>query len=118
MPQYLLLLHEPPPDPSALSPGDIEAIIAEYMAWRQGLVDRGIPVGGEKLSDDGGRHLRMREGRLQVVDGPYAEAKEILGGYFMVTAADYAAAVALASECPHLRHGGWIEVRQVEDLGA
>ena len=50
-----------------------------------------------------------------VTDGPYAEAREVVGGYFTVRAADYDGAVAIARDCPHLAHG-WIEVREIEPV--
>jgi len=51
---------------------------------------------------------------MRVTDGPYSETKEILGGYFTVTADNYEAAVKRAGECPHLEFGGTIEVREVD----
>jgi hypothetical protein len=50
------------------------------------------------------------------VDGPFAEAKEVIGGYFVIQAADYAEAVRLSTECPHLRYGGRIELREIHQL--
>jgi hypothetical protein len=58
----------------------------------------------------------MADGRMRVVDGPYSEAKEVLGGYFLVEAADYDAAVELSRDCPHLRYGRRIELRQVDEI--
>lgn len=116
MPNYLLLLHEKPAQYAALSPDDMQAIVEEYMAWSQRLGAEGKLVGGDKLRDEGGRHLRRTAGGVTVTDGPYAEAKEVIGGTFVVTAPDYDAAVAIARDCPHMKNG-WIELREIEELG-
>ena len=117
MPKYLLLLHESPPDYSNVSAEEIQAVISEYKAWRNKIEAEGRYLGGQKLKDEGGRHLSARQGDLRVVDGPYAEAKEVLGGYFMIEASDYDAAVEVSKGCPHLKFGGRIELREVDPLG-
>jgi hypothetical protein len=116
MPQFVLLLHEKPTDFDDLSPNDIQAIIAEYSAWRDRLVERDVLVDGHKLCDEGGRNLSLAEGSLRVVDGPYAEAKEVLGGLFIVRAESYSAAVEISRDCPHLKYQGRIELRQIDDI--
>jgi hypothetical protein len=116
MPKFMLLLHD---DPAALgdaSPEDIQGIIGEYVAWRRRLEADGRLVAAHKLTDEGGREMSLADGRLRVVDGPYSEAKEVLGGYFLVTADDYDAAVELARDCPHLRYGRRIELRRVDEI--
>ncbi len=114
MPDYLLLLHERPSDFSGLSNEQIEAVISEYMAWSQKLGAEGKLVGGQKLRDEGGRHLSGYNGDFRVTDGPFAEAKEVIGGFFSITAADYDEAVEISKECPHLKYGGRIELREIE----
>jgi hypothetical protein len=113
MPQYLLLLHDDPRVFTEVPPEQLQAIYARYRDWRQSLAGTGKLAGGAKLTDEGGRRLESRDGRVVVSDGPYAEAKEVLGGYFMVVAADYDEAVEIARGCPHLDYGR-IEVRQVD----
>ena len=116
MPNYMLLLHEQPMDYSQVSPEQIEAVISEYVAWRKKIEAEGKFVGGEKLKDEGGRQITAINGQMRVTDGPYAEAKEVLGGYFMITATDYNDAVEISKGCPHLKYGGRIELREVESL--
>ena len=70
--------------------------------------------GGEKLSEDGGKLLSMADGAIRVTDGPFVEAKEALGGYFAIKAADYDEAVEISKNCPHLKYGGWIELRKID----
>lgn len=117
MPAYLLLLHENPADWRELAPEEMQRVIEKYGAWSRALAERGQLAGGEKLRDDGGRHVRRNGagagGAALVTDGPYAEAREVVGGYFLVRADDYDAAVVIAGECPHLARG-WVEVREIE----
>jgi len=115
MPQYMLLLHENPAGFAAMSPDEMQRVIQKYSAWSGQLASQGKLVGGDKLRDEGGKHLRRNKGaaRTSVVDGPYTEVKEIVGGYFKLAAADYDEAAELASQCPHLEFG-WIEIREIE----
>lgn len=117
MPQYMLILHEKPSDFAGFSPDEIQRIILEYVSWKEKIEADGNLIGSEKLKDEGGRRLTMEGGKLRVTDGPYAEAKEVIGGYFCIRASDYDAAVAISSTCPHLKYGGRIELREIEELG-
>lgn len=114
MPEYLLLLHEQPSDFAGFSPEDFERVIGEYIAWRKKLEAEGRFAGGHKLRDEGGRDLAGWNGDFRVTDGPYAEAKEVIGGLFTISAADYDEAVQVSKECPHLKYGGRIELREIE----
>lgn len=117
MPNYMLLLHEQPMDYSQFSAEEMQAVIGEYVAWRHKVEAEGKYVSAEKLKDEGGRHLVRTDDGLRVTDGPYAEAVEVIGGYFTITADSYDDAIATASECPHLKFGGRIELREVEPTG-
>jgi len=117
MPNYMLLLHD---DPQAFSgditPAQMQAIIAEYRSWSGKLAAAGRLVGGEKLADEGGKQMTLSGGKPRVVDGPYAEAKEVVGGYFTISADSYEHAVELCMDCPHLKYGARIDVRRVEQM--
>ncbi|MFO1330107.1 MAG: YciI family protein [Rubrivivax sp.] len=117
MPQYMLLLHERPADDAQMSPAELKEIVSRYKAWAEQLAARGQLAGGEKLADDGGRVLRLQGGRPVAHDGPYAEAHDVVGGYFTIVADDDAAAEAIAGGCPHLRGRNWIEIRRVDPVG-
>lgn len=110
MPHYILLLRDNPAQFADISPAEMEAIIGKYAAWRQSIADKGHTINGEKLADGTGRVLRRG---LAAADGPYTEAKEVMGGFFMISAASYDEAAALAASCPHLEFGS-IEVREIE----
>jgi hypothetical protein len=116
MSEFMLLLHESPSDFSDVSPEEIQRIIGEYTAWRDELEKKARLVQSHKLRDEGGRSLSLESGSVRVVDGPYSEAKEVVGGYFVIRASDYAEAVEISRGCPHLKFGGRIELREIEQL--
>jgi hypothetical protein len=72
MPNFLLLLHQKPGTFSHLSPEEIQKILGSYIAWRESLVKRNKMRAGEKLTNDGGRHLRAQDGKVLVTDVPYS----------------------------------------------
>lgn len=116
MNQFMLLLHDSTEELADVSAEDIQAVIGEYVGWRHEIEEQGRLIGGEKLSDEGGKHLSMQDGEIRVTDGPYAEIKEALGGYFAIKATDYDEAVDIAKTCPHLKYGGRIELRQIDTV--
>lgn len=117
MQTYLLLLHESPADSRQISAAEMQDIIAAHQAWAGKLAAEGRLAGGEKLTDDGGRQLRRQDGAWLASDGPYAEAHDVVGGFYLIRAADAAEAEALARDCPHQHGRQWIELRQIEQLG-
>lgn len=114
MAQYLLLLHERPATPDAMSPEEMQRVIEEYRTWSQSMGQTGKLVGGHKLTDEGGRTLSGWENEFSVTDGPWAEAKEVIGGLFHINARDYDEAARLSASCPHLKYGGRIELRRID----
>ncbi len=116
MTSFMLLLHDSTEGFGDLSAEDIQKVIGEYVGWREKIAEEGKLIGGEKLGDEGGKHLSMNDGNIRVTDGPYAEVKEALGGYFAIKAADYDEAVEIAKTCPHMIYGSKIEVRQIDEM--
>lgn len=120
MPQYMLISQDSMeiPEGFEITPEIIQGIIQKYSDWADSLQKSGHLVGLNKLREDPGKHIvGVGENRV-VTDGPYAETKEIIGGYWIINAADYDEAVKLASGCPSLEFGSRVEVRQVEDLSS
>ena len=115
MPSYMLLLYDNPANWAKISPEDMQKAIEKFMAWGGKLRNQGVIVASAKLADDAGRVLRGRD-QVRVTDGPYSETKEVLGGYYLIKAANYNEAVELAQGCPGLHYGGTIEVRQVDPM--
>jgi len=116
MPQFMLLLHQRTTDDAGMSPEEIQAVIRDYQAWSRTMAEAGHLLGGEKLTDDDGKILSGSMEDFSVTDGPLTEAKEVIGGFFHIEATDYDEAVTLAADCPHLKYGGRIELRQIESL--
>jgi hypothetical protein len=116
MPQYMLLLRDAGSFPADLSPEEIQAIIQRYIGWRNKVAAGGRRITGHKLKDREGRLLRGGAGSPVATDGPYAEAKEVIGGLYIVDANDYGEAQHLASDCPHLDYGT-IEIREIQPVG-
>ena len=110
MPKFMLLIRGGDPD-SEFSPEEMQAIIQKYIKWAQRLRESGKLAESEKLSD-GGRLLSVKNGK--VVDGPFTETKEAVGGYFTVEAADYEEACKIARDCPVLERDGKVEVRKLD----
>lgn len=113
MADYMLVLRDEPTAFANFGPEEMQQIIARYEAWREELVERDQLVDGNKLTDEAGRVLRRGGGELRIVDGPFSEAKEIVGGYFTVRAESYDAAIEIAKDCPHLDYGS-VEIREVD----
>ncbi len=112
MPDYLLLLNDIPAH-RTLTGQAAKEITDVYISWLRDLAANGALVTGDKLTLDGGRVVDGEGDEVTVMDGPFTETKEVLGGYLKVSARDYAEAVAIAKTCPHIAHGGVIKVRQV-----
>jgi hypothetical protein len=117
MASFMLLLHRPVDRTRAnLSPETVASVTREYMDWADRVRAQGRLKGSNKLTDDAGRIMRGISGRVSTTDGPFVESKEIVGGYFLLSAGNYAEACRIAEDCPHLKYGSYIEVRQVEEL--
>lgn len=101
-------------EPNELSPEQIQQAIQRFSAWAKRLREQGKLVAAEKLKDNEGLLLRTRNGQI-VVDGPFAETKETIGGYFVVAAGNLDEAIAITKECPALSNGGIVELREIEE---
>ncbi|HEY6843511.1 MAG TPA: YciI family protein [Thermoanaerobaculia bacterium] len=110
MAQYVLMLRDKGTY-DALSPEELQKIFGRFRTWSDKLRAQGKITGGQKLRDHQGRVMRKNA----VTDGPFAEAKEIIGGFFVVDAKSYDEAVSLASGCPHLDYGS-IEIREIDPM--
>ena len=84
----------------------------EKLSERETAAGRMVARGGLMPTAMGGARIESRRGKLKLTDGPFAETKEVLGGYYTIEAADYDEAVKLAMDHPHLEHGT-VEVRHV-----
>jgi hypothetical protein len=112
--KYMLLIYN---DPATWNPADGDKIMAEYMAFTQEILDSGEMVAGDPLQGtETATSVRVRNGKRTTTDGPFAETKEVLGGYYIVDVKDLDRAVELAGKIPDSRTGS-VEVRPVVDMG-
>ena len=110
MPQYLMLIYR---DADAPPPQEMPEMHPKWAAYTESLRDAGLFVGGDALQGtETATTVREREGQLQVIDGPFAETKEILGGYYLVDAPDLDTVLEHAKNAPNLSWGS-IEVRPI-----
>ncbi|HWX20043.1 MAG TPA: YciI family protein [Candidatus Binatia bacterium] len=111
-PEYMLLFrgndwHK------GLSPEEMQKVAAAWMAWFERLTAQGKAIAGNPLEGEG-RLVSGKNGRV-VADGPFAESKEAIGGYFLLKVNSLDEAVAIAKECPGLPYGVKVEVRPVAE---
>jgi hypothetical protein len=114
MAQYALILRDKGTY-DALSPEEMQKIFARFRSWSAPLRSSGKIVGGQKLRDHQGKVVKRNGSKTAVTDGPFAEAKEVLGGFFILEAKNYDEAIKLSEGCPHLDFGT-IEVREIEPM--
>ncbi|GLQ56073.1 YciI family protein [Devosia nitrariae] len=116
--RYLLLIHA---DESGIKDAPVElttTMSADYAAFTEAMVKANVLLGGERLRPTAkAATVSRRNGKKVVLDGPYADVKEQLGGYYMIDAESLEDAVEWASRCPAAENGA-IEVRPIWELGA
>lgn len=110
--KYMMLIHH---DDAALAKAD-QSLWADYAAFNDALAKAGGAAGMRLQPASTATIVRMRDGKTDVIDGPFADTKEKLAGYFVIEAASLEEAVAWAQRCPSARYGA-IEVRPVMDMG-
>jgi hypothetical protein len=111
MPQYMLLIYSP--TDGGPSPEELQAEFPKWMTYTQELRDAGVMVAGDALQGtDVATTVRVRDGETVISDGPFAETKEALGGYYLLDVPDLDAALAWAAKIPNVGYGS-IEVRPV-----
>ena len=108
--QYALLIYTKPGTVEALTPAEREALSAEYFALRD---EPGVLGGAGLQPVTTATTIRLEGGQPLVTDGPFADTKEVFGGYYLVEAKDLDAATELATRIPALRLGGAVEIRPV-----
>ena len=115
--QYLLLIYTPElPNQADIPPEVFQKQLAEYDAFTKDVRERGLMLAGEALQPtETATSVRVRDGSTLVTDGPFAETKEALGGFYMVDCKDLDEAIELAAKIPGARQGT-IEVRPIWQL--
>jgi hypothetical protein len=102
---------------SNLTPAQQEQAVAAYQAYGEALKTAGVYKGSNRLAPAStATTVRIEDGKTQVLDGPYVETKEQLGGYYLIDVPDLDAAISWAARCPGAGHGT-IEVRPIWSMG-
>jgi len=111
--QYILLLHANEAGFAKMTPAEQQQGMASYMAYTEALTKAGVLKGSNRLQPVAtATTVRIVDGKTQVLDGPYADSKEQLGGYYLIDVPDLDAALSWAARCPGAGHG-IIEVRPI-----
>ncbi|HTD67981.1 MAG TPA: YciI family protein [Candidatus Limnocylindria bacterium] len=99
-----------------ISPEQRQKVVTDWYAWFERLKQEGKCTGGHPLENEG-KLVSGKKGR-SVADGPFAESKEAIGGYFYLQVAGEDEAIAIAQQCPGLDYGAVVEVRPVAEMCA
>ena len=114
--KYLCLIYENEKSWETMPKEQADAIMGEYFAFTDGIRQSGHYVAGDALHPTTtATTVRVRNGKISTTDGPFAETKEQLGGYYLIEAKDLNDAIQVASKIPSARHGS-IEIRPVVDF--
>jgi hypothetical protein len=114
--KYLCLIYDDEKQIDAMSPSEGDAFMGEYFAFTEGIRESGHYVAGEALQPvSSATTVRIRNGAVSTTDGPFAETKEQLGGFYLIEARDLNDAIQVAGRIPSARTGS-IEVRPVVDF--
>src|SRR5687768_5865930 len=114
MAQFILLIkggYEPDKD---FTPEAQQTAVQRYREWADSLIERKRLLDAAKLMDKDGKRLVKRDGQI-VVDGPFAETKETIGGFYIIEVDSLEMVLELAQECPIFDKGGTVEIRQIEN---
>ena len=114
--KYLCLIYDQEAKWATMSKAESDAIYAEYGAFTNSIKESGHYIGGNPLQPTHtGTTVRVRNGKISTTDGPFAETKEQLGGYYLIEAKDLNEALQIGSRIPSARSGS-IEVRPVQAM--
>jgi hypothetical protein len=115
--KYLCLIYDEEKKLQAMTKSEMEGLMEEYFAFTRDLRASGQYLGGNDLQPvRNATTVRVRNGKMSATDGPFAETKEQLGGYYLIEARDLNEAIQIASRIPSSRLGS-IEVRPIQEHG-
>jgi hypothetical protein len=114
--RYLCLIYDEEKKLATMSKGEQDAFMGEYFAFTEDIKKSGHYIGGEALQPVGtATTVRMRSGKMSTTDGPFAETKEQLGGFYLINAKDLNDALQIAAKIPSAKTGT-IEVRPIQEF--
>ena len=114
--KYMLLIYSDETGYDKSTKADIEKVMAAYGAYGEAMRKAGVYVGADRLKPiASGSTVRVAGGKTKVQDGPYADTKEQLGGYYIIDVSDLDQALTWAARCPAAAHGA-VEVRPIWEM--
>ena len=98
---HMLLIIEPVEQRSTRSEAEGRVLYERMLQWGDGLRERGLLIASESLASQAeGARVQVRDGKSQIIDGPFSEAKEMVGGFFLLSCKSREEALAIAATCP------------------
>jgi hypothetical protein len=114
--RYLCLIYDNEKAWATMPKEEADAVFGEYFAFTEGIKTSGQHLGGEALQPtQTATTVRVRNGKVATTDGPFAETKEQLGGYYLINARDLNDAIQVAAKIPSARYGS-VEVRPIMEF--
>lgn len=114
--RYLLLIYSAEVPPEQVPPAELERVMKEYYDFTEAVTKRGVYKGGEALMPTAmATTVRIKDGKRATTDGPFAETKEALGGYYLLEVKDLNEAIEIAAMCPGAKYGS-IELRPIMEF--
>jgi hypothetical protein len=114
--KYLCLIYDDEKNFATMSKSDLDTLMSEYFQFTESIKKSGHHLGGEALQPvHTATTVRVRNGKMSTTDGPFAETKEQLGGFYFIEARDLNDAIQVAARIPSAKYGS-IEVRPIEDF--
>ena len=114
--RYLCLIYDDEKTLGAMSKSDADAFMGDYFTFTENIKKSGHHLGGEALQPvQTATTVRLRNGKVSTTDGPFAETKEQLGGYYLIEAKDLNDALQVAGKIPSARIGS-VEVRPIQEF--
>lgn len=113
--RYMLLIYgdEPAGQPD---PAEVEQVMGEYWAYEKAVADAGVKEASDALQPSvTATTVRVKDGERLVTDGPFAETREVLGGYYLIDVPDLDSALEWAARCPGAKYGS-VEVRPIMEF--
>jgi hypothetical protein len=111
--QYMLMIYGSEAAEQSMTESQMGEVMGAYKAYSEALVKAGVMAGGERLKPtSAATTVRVVSGKTEVLNGPYADTKEQLGGYYLINVPDLDAALSWAARCPGASHGT-VEVRPI-----
>jgi hypothetical protein len=114
--RYLLLIYSQEVPPEQVPQDEVDKVMGEYYAFTEAITKSGVNKGGEALMPTAvATTVRVKDGKRTVTDGPFAETKEALGGYYLLDVKDLNEAIDVAAKCPGAKYGS-IELRPIMEF--